>query len=59
MFSKFFTVQEVANLFRLNTLTIYEYVRTGRLPAVKFGRNYRILEADLKTFIKEHKLYAK
>ncbi len=44
-------------MFRMNALTIYDYVREGKLPAVKIGRSYRILESDLNTFIKEHKLY--
>jgi excisionase family DNA binding protein len=59
MFPKLLTVQEVAKMFRMNTLTVYEYVRTGKLPAVKIGRSYRILEADLYIFIKESKVYAK
>ncbi len=45
-------------MFRMNALTIYEYVREGKLPAVKIGRSYRILDADLDKFIKEHKFYA-
>lgn len=74
MLSKFLTVQEVAKMFRMNALTVYEYVRDGKLPAVKIGRSYRILESDLDGFItanrtsmsinphnssKERKVYAK
>ena len=58
MMSKLFTIKEVAKMFRMNVLTIYEYVREGKLPAVKIGRSYRILESDLNQFIKENKLYA-
>ena len=57
MLVRLFTIKEVAKMFRMNALTIYEYVRMGKLPAVKIGRSYRILESDLNTFIKEHKLY--
>jgi excisionase family DNA binding protein len=55
MFPKLLTVQEVAKMFRMNTLTVYEYVRTGKLPAVKIGRSYRILEVDLYSFITANK----
>jgi excisionase family DNA binding protein len=53
------TIKEVANLLKLNTLTVYEYVRTGQLQAVKLGRNYRIDYSDLNKFIKEHRVHPK
>ena len=59
MFTKLLTVQEVAKMFRMNTLTIYEYVREGKIPAIKIGRSYRFLESDLHIFLKERKVYAK
>jgi len=54
-----FTAKEVANLLKLNTLTIYDYIRNGKLPAVKLGKNYRISEEDLNKFIKKHKVRTK
>jgi putative molybdopterin biosynthesis protein len=48
--------REVADLLKLNLLTIYEYIRQGKLRAVKFGRNYRIHEEDLEEFIRSHTL---
>ncbi len=59
MLTKLLTVQEVAKLFRMNALTIYEYVRIGKLPAVKIGRSYRFMEADLQKYLKEQKVYGK
>lgn len=53
------TVKEVAGVLKLNILTVYGYIRTGRLVAVKFGRNYRIEEKNLDKFIKEHKVKVK
>ncbi len=51
------TAREVANLLKLNILTVYEYIRKDKLKAVKFGRNYRIEEKDLDEFIKSNKTY--
>lgn len=53
------TVKEVASRLKLNPLTVYTYIRSGRLHAVKFGRTYRISEADLNMFIESHKVTAR
>lgn len=52
---KFLTVKEIAKLLQLNMMTIYEYIRTNQLLAVRFGRSYRVFEQDLEQFIKIHK----
>ena len=52
----FLTAKEVANTLKLNILTVYEYIRNGKLRAIKFGRSYRIEEKDLDKFIKEHQV---
>lgn len=51
--------KEVAELLQLNILTVYEYVRDGRLKAIRFGRSYRIEEKESEKFIKEHKVKSK
>lgn len=51
--------KEVAEILQLNVLTVYEYIRDGRLKAIKFGRSYRVEEKDLEKFIKEHKVKSK
>ena len=50
------TVQEVARYLRLNPHTIYDYIRAGKLKAVKFGRSYRVVYRDLIEFIDNHKV---
>jgi len=52
---KFLTTREVAEILKLNIITIYGYVKSGKLASIKFGRNYRILESDLENFVKEHR----
>ena len=49
------TVKETATFLKLNPITIYDYIRIGSLPAVKFGRYYRIVKRDLVQFINAHK----
>ncbi len=42
---RFLTVAEVAELMRVSVMTVYRLVQAGELPAVRFGRSYRIPEA--------------
>lgn len=40
----FLTVAEVAELMRVSKMTVYRLVHSGELPAVRFGRSYRVPE---------------
>ena len=41
---KFLTVAEVAAIMRVSKMTVYRLVHAGELPAVRFGRSYRVPE---------------
>ena len=41
---RFLTVAEVAELMRVSKMTVYRMVHAGDLPAVRFGRSYRVPE---------------
>lgn len=42
-----YTADEVAALLGLHVRTVRNYVRDGRLPAVKIGKQYRIASEDV------------
>lgn len=42
---RFLTVQEVADMMRVSNMTVYRLVHAGELPAIRFGRSYRIPES--------------
>ena len=42
---KFLTVAEVAEMMRVSKMTMYRLVHSGELPAVRFGRSYRVPES--------------
>lgn len=52
----FLTVKEIARQLRLNPLTIYEYIRSGKLVAMRFGRYYRVLRQDFQNFIDQQRV---
>jgi excisionase family DNA binding protein len=45
-----FTVEQVAQSLNLHVRTIRNYVRAGRLKAVRIGKQYRIARSDLDAF---------
>lgn len=47
------TVAEVADMLRVSTMTVYRLIRTGEIPAVRVGRNYRVRRADLEQYLAE------
>jgi excisionase family DNA binding protein len=49
------TVDQVAEYLQLNRLTVYRYVREGRIPAAKIGKLYRVLKADVDAFLEQQK----
>ncbi len=45
------TVAEVAELMRVSTMTVYRLIKAGDLPAVRFGKSYRLDEADVDRYL--------
>jgi excisionase family DNA binding protein len=43
--ARFLTVAEVAELMRVSKMTVYRLVHAGELPAIRFGRSYRVPES--------------
>lgn len=42
---RFLTVAEVASMMRVSNMTVYRMVHSGDLPAIRFGRSFRIPES--------------
>lgn len=45
------TVSEVASLMRVSNMTVYRLIKSRQLPALKVGKNYRIRESDMETYL--------
>lgn len=50
MSQELYSVEQVAERLGLHVRTVRNYVRDGRLKAVRIGKQYRISRADLETF---------
>ncbi len=49
------TPKQVAEILQIHTLTIYSYIRQGKLDAIRLGRSYRIAPKDLARFIEANR----
>ncbi|HEX6360717.1 helix-turn-helix domain-containing protein [Actinophytocola sp.] len=51
MTKQLYSVEEVAEQLGLHVRTVRGYVRDGRLPAVRIGKQYRISRENLEAFV--------
>ena len=49
-----YTCDQVADRYQVKTVTIWNWIRTKKLPAIKLGNEYRIREQDLWEFEQKH-----
>lgn len=50
--TNFYNLQEVADILRITRQTVYTYVWSGRLKAIKIGKEYRVMYEDLDDFLR-------
>ena len=48
--SKMYTCEQVAERYGVQIITIWDWIRKKKLPAIKIGKEYRISEDDIKSF---------
>ena len=48
---RFLKAAEVAGLMRVSKMTVYRLIHAGDLPAVQFGRSYRVPESAVEGFL--------
>jgi len=56
MESKFLTVQEVAEMLKVNKMTIYRYIKAGKIEAYKIGKDFRIQKEEFDRFLENIKV---
>jgi excisionase family DNA binding protein len=45
------TPNEVAELLRVSTMTVYRLIKSGELPAAKISSSFRLREADVDAYL--------
>ncbi|MCX7520670.1 helix-turn-helix domain-containing protein [Microbacterium sp. STN6] len=51
---RFLTVAEVADMMRVSRMTVYRLVHSGELPAIRFGRSFRVPLVAVQAAIDNH-----
>lgn len=51
---RFYTAEELASKLRVNVMTIYRYIKSGKIRAYKFGKEFRIEHREFEAFLKKH-----
>jgi excisionase family DNA binding protein len=51
MTDKFYKAEDLAKVFQVNIMTIYRYIKAGRLKAYKIGREFRIDKVEFEKFL--------
>lgn len=50
-----YTSKEIAEMFKVTYLTVFRWIKSGKLKAFKVGKQYRIKQVDLDYFMQESK----
>lgn len=50
---EFYRAEDLAEKLDVNIMTIYRYIKAGRLKTYKIGRNFRIYKEEFNAFLKK------
>ena len=50
------TPEQVSDILQIHVLTVYNYIRQGKLSAIRLGRSYRITQQDLDLLIENNRV---
>lgn len=50
---EFYKAEDLAEKLDVNIMTIYRYIKAGRLKAYKIGREFRIEKKEFNSFLKK------
>lgn len=52
---QYYTIDEVAKMLKVVYLTVYRWIQTDKLTAIKAGKQYRIKQSELDKFCEQSK----
>jgi len=50
---KLYTVEEITGILKVTQRTLYNYIKSGSLKAVKIGKYWRVKHTDLQDFLEK------
>ena len=52
---EFYLVEELADALRVSKMTIYRYIKAGKVKAYKIGKEFRIDKSEFQSFLSKVK----
>ena len=52
---EFYLAEELAKKLRVHIMTIYRYIKAGKLKAYKIGKEFRVDKNEFQAFLKRAK----
>ncbi len=52
---QYYSIEEVSKVLKVAYLTVYRWIRSKKLIAIKAGKQYRIGKSELDKFVNKHK----
>lgn len=52
---EFYTAKELSDKLKLNVMTIYRYIKSGKLKAYKIGKEFRVEKQEFEDFLNKVK----
>jgi excisionase family DNA binding protein len=52
---KFYTAKELADMLKVNIMTIYRYIKTKKLKAYKIGKEFRVDKKEFERLLNKSK----
>ncbi len=53
--NNFYTAEELAKILRVNIMTIYRYIKAGKIEVYKIGKEFRIDKEEFNKFLNKVK----
>ena len=50
---EFYKAEDLAEKLDVNIMTIYRYIKAGKIKAYKFGKEFRVEKNEFESFLKK------
>ena len=51
--NKMYNIDQVADMLRLCRITVFRYIKSGKIKAIKIGREWRIKQDEIDRIMRE------
>lgn len=49
------TTKQISTILKVSKMTVYRYIKSGKLMAIKAGRDFRVKKSDFEKLLESNK----